>query len=412
MKASDNVFPSVLFQDRNDDPDQPGEDTARLYIKDGVVFLIDDAGGITAVGVVEELGDLDDVNTADEVAGEFVRFDGTFWVNSVILVGDLPAHASTHEQGGSDEINVAGLPGVLADDQPPQSHGNEAHDDNLVGEVGVINAMTEKATPHDNDLLVIEDSEDAFNPKKVPWSALPEGGGGGGVQLDEENTWTALQTFSDRITSPHTGTQSERFGALAVASGFHSFAAGYEARATDTRAVAVGHSAEGLAINSVCVGGRSSVSSSSIGSIVLGENSTSWGARDSITIGQGIFNEHERSICLGSTARPSQDHQFVVGSDSVHNNRIDYIEIGRSTSRPPIIYGDTSGVGIGTDAPNASAKLEVNSDTQGFLPPRMTGTERDEISSPAAGLIIYNTTTDKLNFYNGTAWRAVDDSAV
>jgi len=64
-------------------------------------------------------------------------------------------------------------------------------------------------------------------------------------------------------------------------------------------------------------------------------------------------------------------------------------------------------VGIGTTSPSASALLDVSSTTQGLLPPRMTGAQRDAISSPAAGLMVYNTTTNKLNFYNGTAWEAV-----
>jgi len=64
-------------------------------------------------------------------------------------------------------------------------------------------------------------------------------------------------------------------------------------------------------------------------------------------------------------------------------------------------------VGIGTTSPNASALLDVTSTTQGLLPPRMTTTQRNAISSPAAGLMIYNTTTNKLNFYNGSAWEAV-----
>jgi hypothetical protein len=67
----------------------------------------------------------------------------------------------------------------------------------------------------------------------------------------------------------------------------------------------------------------------------------------------------------------------------------------------------TGNVGIGTTSPSASALLDVSSTTQGLLPPRMTGVQRDAISSPAAGLMIYNTTTNKLNFYNGTAWEAV-----
>jgi hypothetical protein len=60
-------------------------------------------------------------------------------------------------------------------------------------------------------------------------------------------------------------------------------------------------------------------------------------------------------------------------------------------------------VAIGTNSPNASAQLDVTSTTRGFLPPRMTTTQRDAISSPAAGLVIYNTTTSKLQVYT-TAW--------
>ena len=44
--------------------------------------------------------------------------------------------------------------------------------------------------------------------------------------------------------------------------------------------------------------------------------------------------------------------------------------------------------------------------TKGFLPPRMTTTQRDAISSPATGLTIYNTTTNALNVYNGSSWVA------
>ena len=46
-------------------------------------------------------------------------------------------------------------------------------------------------------------------------------------------------------------------------------------------------------------------------------------------------------------------------------------------------------VGIGTSTPDASAALEVTSTNQGFLPPRMTAAQRDAISNPAAGLVLY-----------------------
>lgn len=63
-------------------------------------------------------------------------------------------------------------------------------------------------------------------------------------------------------------------------------------------------------------------------------------------------------------------------------------------------------VGVG-GAPDSKAALTVTSTTQGFLPPRMTTTERNAITSPTAGLVIYNSTTNKLNVYTGAAWEAV-----
>ena len=52
--------------------------------------------------------------------------------------------------------------------------------------------------------------------------------------------------------------------------------------------------------------------------------------------------------------------------------------------------------GIGTSTPHASAKLEVASSTQGFLPPRITLTATNSaspVTTPATGLLIFNTAT-------------------
>ena len=67
------------------------------------------------------------------------------------------------------------------------------------------------------------------------------------------------------------------------------------------------------------------------------------------------------------------------------------------------IYFYTGSVGIGTSSPSASAALEINSTTKGFLPPRMTKTQRDAMA-PVAGLQIFNTTTNKPNYFNGLDW--------
>lgn len=77
---------------------------------------------------------------------------------------------------------------------------------------------------------------------------------------------------------------------------------------------------------------------------------------------------------------------------------------GAASERPDHAYIKTR-VGIGLSATQeASAQLQGDSTTQGWLPPRMTSTQRDAIT-PVAGLIIYNTTTGKHEGYNG-AWNA------
>lgn len=62
-------------------------------------------------------------------------------------------------------------------------------------------------------------------------------------------------------------------------------------------------------------------------------------------------------------------------------------------------------VGIGTTTPDASAALEVASTNSGLLIPRMTQAERDAITTPATGLLIYQTdNTSGFYYFNGTLW--------
>ncbi|NVO21242.1 MAG: tail fiber domain-containing protein [Bacteroidetes bacterium] len=67
-----------------------------------------------------------------------------------------------------------------------------------------------------------------------------------------------------------------------------------------------------------------------------------------------------------------------------------------------------SQVAINTDgtAPDNSAGLDVKFTDKGFLPPRLMTSQRDAITSPATGLIIYNTTNNRLEYYSGysTGW--------
>jgi hypothetical protein len=68
-------------------------------------------------------------------------------------------------------------------------------------------------------------------------------------------------------------------------------------------------------------------------------------------------------------------------------------------------------ISIGTDTPTSSAKFQIDSTNQGFLPPRMTQTERLAIGSPAEGLIVYDTTNSALGVYSGGGWRKLSMEA-
>ena len=72
-------------------------------------------------------------------------------------------------------------------------------------------------------------------------------------------------------------------------------------------------------------------------------------------------------------------------------------------SASPIFSGS---IGIGA-TPAASAVLDAQSTTQGVRFPNMTTTQKNAIGTPAAGLVIFDTTLAKLCVYSGTAWQTI-----
>ena len=71
------------------------------------------------------------------------------------------------------------------------------------------------------------------------------------------------------------------------------------------------------------------------------------------------------------------------------------------------LVADSSGnLGIGTTA-NASAILDAQSTTKGVRMPNMTTTQKNAIASPAAGLMVFDTTLAKLCVYTGAAWQTI-----
>ena len=67
-------------------------------------------------------------------------------------------------------------------------------------------------------------------------------------------------------------------------------------------------------------------------------------------------------------------------------------------------YTINAQVGVGTLSPDSSAMLDVSSKTKGLLTPRLTTSERDNVATPALGLLIFNTDDKCFQYYDGSAW--------
>jgi len=78
---------------------------------------------------------------------------------------------------------------------------------------------------------------------------------------------------------------------------------------------------------------------------------------------------------------------------------------GTTWSANSLITNTGTNVGIGTANPTSSAILSINSSTQGILLPSMTQAQRNLITLPATGLLVFQTdNTPGFYYFNGTAW--------
>ena len=91
-----------------------------------------------------------------------------------------------------------------------------------------------------------------------------------------------------------------------------------------------------------------------------------------------------------------------------HANLMDVITIEPNSFANAIFIKTADNIGIGTATPDNSALVDMNSTTKGFLPPRMTASQRATIGSPAAGLLVFQTDAiPGYYFYTGTTWTAL-----
>lgn len=192
---------------------------------------------------------------------------------------------------------------------------------------------------------------------------------------------------------------------VANSTGSNNIALGYQTlQSNSTGVINVGVGSFSLFSNST--GSNNSMNGvSSFYSNTTGSNNVGFGYNAGRYIANGTTGATiiDNSILIGYNTKVlanSQTNQIVIGYNETGLGSNTTI-IGNSSTTITALRGNTL---IGTTTDVASSKLTVESTTQGFLPPRMTTAQRDLISSPAAGLIIYNTSTNKHQGYNGSTW--------
>jgi hypothetical protein len=117
------------------------------------------------------------------------------------------------------------------------------------------------------------------------------------------------------------------------------------------------------------------------------------GAASSIRTGWGVYSRY--------LINPTATGTYIEFQPSVH--QMQFTINGTEAIRIP----STRNVLIGTTTDAASSKLTVESTTQGFLPPRMTTTQKNAIATPASGLVVYDTTLGKLCVRGAAAWETI-----
>jgi hypothetical protein len=132
-----------------------------------------------------------------------------------------------------------------------------------------------------------------------------------------------------------------------------------------------------------------------------GTNYTITGSSQLLSVPYAFYAENSGSSTPGP--RGPQGNPGIIANGTATGNTT-YWDGSKWVLNSSNIFNNGSNIGIGTATPHPSAKLDVTSTTQGFLPPRMTTAQRNAIINPAEGLIIYNITTSCLNIRSSNVW--------
>jgi hypothetical protein len=149
----------------------------------------------------------------------------------------------------------------------------------------------------------------------------------------------------------------------------------------------------------------------STGNVGIGTSSPSFVTGD----GVHIRREGTATLRVERTGATASAGEFFAGNDQVVIQSLTAtaplaFRTGGNPATERMRIDSDGNVGIGTASPNASAILDAQSTTKGVRMPNMTTTQKNAIASPAAGLMVFDTTLAKLCVYSGAAWETITSS--
>ena len=216
-------------------------------------------------------------------------------------------------------------------------------------------------------------------------NGIPIGVGGG-------NSNTNVRAGSSALAANTTGTSNTAIGNNAM-----------QKNTTGVEFVALGVNAARdnlTGSNSVAVGSAAFLTlTSGNENLAIGHNAGRYagsGTTELTSVNQAIYV----GFRTRASAATGVTNEIVIGNNVVGLGS-NTSSLGNSSTTFGRWYGSLL---IGTSTDVASSILTLSSTTKGFLMPRMTTTQRNAITSPATGLIVYDTTDNEFDYYNGSVW--------
>lgn len=215
------------------------------------------------------------------------------------------------------------------------------------------------------------------------------------VSTSGDNATSGVQTRAASFSNNRTGSFSVNTAVQNSASSGYQNIGIWNVGGFGTYNTGANNQAVGYTTGTYNIGAQNSVSGGASGAINYGSYNVASGSAAATSYGAYGYSDATSGNAYGI---------FGNASGAATTNYGGYFTASGATNNYALVT--TGGrVGFGTSTPSDKAIVEMSSTTQGFLPPRMTNTQRDAISSPPAGLMVYDTTVNKVSVYNGSEWK-------